>query len=266
MPDYYSILGVARTATADEIKRAYRRLASQHHPDKGGDTQRFQEIQTAYDVLGDAQKRADYDNPSPFKTRPDGGWQQAGPFDFNNIFEMFGARFPDHMQSRPATSARLQLWISLGDVAVGGTRVIAVGTRGGNSNSEINIPPGIEDGDTVRYAAAGPGGVDLVVTFRIRPDPEWTRNGDSVSRDIEVDFWTCILGGEITVPTITGSAVVIVIPASTRSGTVMRVRGHGLPRKNMPTHRGDLLIRIQAQLPKNIPQSLIDQIRAIQGQ
>jgi curved DNA-binding protein len=87
MTDYYSTLGVPRTASADEIKRAFRKLASQHHPDKGGDTKKFQEIQAAYDTLGDDRKRAAYNSPQP--QMPAGGFHQN--FNFNEIFNMFGA-------------------------------------------------------------------------------------------------------------------------------------------------------------------------------
>ena len=88
MTDHYAALGVPRTATADQIKQAFRKLASTHHPDKGGDTKKFQEIQSAYAVLGDAQKRADYDNPRPqFGGHP--GQGPGGQFDFNEIFNMF---------------------------------------------------------------------------------------------------------------------------------------------------------------------------------
>lgn len=263
MPDYYSILGVARTATADEIKRAYRRLASQHHPDKGGDTKRFQEIQTAYDVLGDAQKRADYDSPSPFKTRADGGWQQAQqPFDFNSIFEMFGARYPEGFQQR---SMRISLWISLRDVAQGGPRPVSIATAQGQNNIEINIPPGIEDGDTVRYARLGPGGTDLLVQFRVTPDSKWTRQGEHVVCERAVNFWDLILGTDIEVTTIMDNTVVVSVPAMTAPSTMLRLRGHGLPKKNVPQQRGDLLIRIQAELPLNIPKELKEHIAQIRG-
>ena len=93
MTDHYAKLGVARNATQDEIKRAFRRLASQHHPDKGGDTKKFQEIQAAYDVLGDTAKRSQYDSPQPQFSGLGGGPNFNANFDFNTIFDMFGARF-----------------------------------------------------------------------------------------------------------------------------------------------------------------------------
>lgn len=267
MTDYYATLGVTRTATADEIKRAYRRLASQHHPDKGGDTKKFQEVEEAYRTLSDPQKRQQYDNPRP--EMPSGFQFHTGgaqPFNFDEIFGMFGARFQDPAQQQHrAATARLQLWISLLDVATGGQRVISVGTRQGSANVEINIPPGIDNGDTVRYAGAGPGGVDLIITFKILEDAQWKRQDSTIITETTVDFWTLIVGGEVTINTIDGGSVVMMIPAMTQPGVMMRVRGHGLPRKNQ-TQRGDMLVRVQACLPKNIPQSLRDQLREIRDQ
>jgi len=268
MTDFYTILGVPRTANVDEIKRAYRRLASQHHPDKGGDVKKFQEIEEAYRILSDPATRQQYDSPRP--SNPFGGQRGAGPaqnpFDFDAIFSMFGARpsdSPFHQQH--ARAARLNLWISLHDVAVGGNRIISVGTQHGQSNSEIAIPVGIEDGDTVRYAGAGPMGIDLVITFKVRPDERWQRDNDVIVTNIDVDFWNLILGADVDVTNIYGEQLAIVVPPRTQPSTMLRVRGHGLPRKNQPGSRTDMLVRVQARLPTNIPDNILEQIRLVRG-
>ena len=172
MKDYYSILGVGRTAASDEIKRAYRKLASQHHPDKGGDTARFQEIEEAYRVLSDPQQRAQFDNPrSNF-----GGFRfHEQPFDFNTIFNMFGTQFQHPQRQQRPAQARMSLWIQLSDVASGGKRTVSVGSSAGSQIVELDIPVGIDDGATVAYPGLAPGGIDLVVTFRIHPNPRWQR-------------------------------------------------------------------------------------------
>jgi molecular chaperone DnaJ len=142
MSDHYATLGVAKTATPDEIKRAFRKLASQHHPDKGGDTAKFQSIQAAYDTLGDAVKRAEYDNPRPQYSGMPGGAQ----FNMNDIFSsMFGGQSPFGPQRRQQSHTRMTLWIRLSDVAQGGTRPVAVGTPQGQSTIEVEIPLGIND-------------------------------------------------------------------------------------------------------------------------
>jgi molecular chaperone DnaJ len=257
--NYYDLLGVSRTATADEIKRAYRRLASQHHPDKGGDTARFQEIEAAYRTLGDEQKRAEYDNPNPFNGRaPDGGWQQAGaPFNFDDIFQMFGARF-----NQPRGHARMSLWITLQDVANPGKRLVSVGTAAGTQAIEIEIPTGIADGDNVQYSGLAPGGQDLVVTFRIRPNPNWQQqesNPNNLVTNLSVSVWQLIAGGEAPVTDIRGNQLMLTIPSMTQPGALLRVRGRGLPDRS--GHVGDMLVRVVSKLPEKISPELMAAIQ-----
>ena len=252
MTDYYATLGVARTASADEIKRAFRKLASQHHPDKGGDTRKFQEIQAAYDTLGDEQKRAAYNNPQTH--HPFGAGHQN--FNFNEIFNMFGAKF---QQPQQRGHSRMTLWIKIQDVASPGSRVISMGTHTGTHNIEINIPNGIEDGDNVQYAGIGPGGQDLVVNFRIHPDPTWQRNANNVITDNHVSFWKLIAGGDAPMLDIRGNRIEISIPPNTQPGTMLRARGRGLPDRN--GNLGDMLVRVQARLPSNIPPELMAAIQ-----
>ena len=250
MTTHYQTLGVERTASAEEIKLAYRKLASQHHPDRGGDTAKFQTIQAAYDVLGDAGKRQQYDNPAP---------QFAGgaPFDFDNIFNMFGARFQHPGQAQQ--QVRMSLWISLADVAQGGRRAVSLG----NMTVEIEIPLGINDGDNVQYANLGPGGTNLVVNFRIHPHPRGQRQGLNLTQDETVLVWDLILGGELPVRDIQGTTLNMTIPAGTQPGTQLRLRGRGL--RNRQGDAGDLFVRLQARLPDTIPQALLDQITQTRG-
>ena len=257
MKDLYAVLGVARNATDAEIKQAFRRLASQHHPDKGGDKERFQEIQEAYAVLSDPQRRAEHDLPPQARMN-----MGPGGFDFNNIFDMFGVRFGDAMPRQ--NSARIQLWITLADVATGGPRTISVSSPAGQHNLEITIPAGIEDGASVRYPRVAPGGLDLVVTFRVRPESGWQREDQHVIRDILVDVWDLILGQDIEIATLTGRSIMVKIPAMTQPGTMLRVRGHGLPRRNQ-AQPGDLLVRVTAALPRDISQELLEHIRNERG-
>jgi curved DNA-binding protein len=255
--DYYSILGVPRTATNEDIKQAYRRLASQHHPDKGGDKERFQEIQEAYSVLSDAAQRQHYDNPGIRINR--GG---SPGFDYNTIFDMFGAKFSD--LHRPKSSARIQLFVGLKDVAQGGRRPISVASPHGQSNIEIDIPQGIDDGDSVRYQGLAPGGLDLVVTFRIRPDPHWSRQGADVTHDINVDIWDLILGCEIAVTTLKDTEIMLTIPRQTQPGTSLRIRGHGLRNKHSQ-QSGDMYVRVHATIPDKISDQLLENIQKERG-
>ena len=256
--DHYSTLGVQRTATQDEIKQAYRRLAAKHHPDRGGDTAQFQKIQQAYDTLGNEQQRAAYDQPqSPFQ-----GFQGGGHFNFDEIFNMFGARF--HASGgRQHSQVRMSLWITLRDVAVGGSRPVAVSTHQGSGTIEIQIPTGIEDGDSVQYPNLAPGGGDLIVTFRIQPDERWQRNGNTVLREEPISIWTLIQGGSVTITTLADERITVAIPNNTQPGTMLRVRGKGLP--NRQGQPGDLIIKAQAQIPKTISPTLLAAIRQETG-
>jgi curved DNA-binding protein len=255
--DYYQILGVPKTAAADEIKRAYRRLASQHHPDKGGDKTKFQEIQEAYAILGDPDKRQIYDNPRPqthFHTGP-------GSFDFNDLFQMFGANF----QRQQGSLARLTLWIDLLDVVRGGPRVVALQVGNTISNVEIDIPPGIEDGDVIRYPGLAPGKQDLLITYRIKPNARYERQGKDIIVSHSVPLWDLILGAEIEIQDLSGGIVLLKVPPRTQPGSLLRLRGKGIPSKSFAGHSvktaGDLLVRMVARIPDHISAVLLEQIQ-----
>jgi DnaJ-class molecular chaperone len=258
MTDYYAALGVPKTATADDIKRAFRKLASQHHPDKGGDTQKFQAIQQAYATLGDEQKRAEYDNPRPQFS----GFQgHPGGININDIFgQMFGQGFGQQQHQHPRRShVRMTLWISLLDVATGGKRTVSLGTQAGVSAVEIEIPLGINDGDNVQYEGIGPGGSDLVVQFKITPDRKWQRDGLNLLQEVRIDIWDLILGGDLTIDTLTGKTLSTRVPARTQPGTVLRLKSQGL--RDRAGQTGDIMIRVQAQIPENIAPEIIDAIQ-----
>ena len=262
MTDHYATLGVAKTATAAEIKQAFRKLASQHHPDKGGDTAKFQAIQAAYAVLGDEQKRAEYDNPRP----QFGGFGGMGGHDvnLNDIFsQMFGGM--NMRGQRQPQTPRISLWITLEDVARGGPKIVALQVGSRVSNVEVSIPAGINDGDTVRYAKLSPDGNDLVITFRIKPDSVWRRDGKNITTERIVSVWTLITGGEIVVTDLTGANLALTIPARTQPGSLLRARGRGLPGNSLPGqysgNNGDLFVKLEAQLPATISDNLINAIQ-----
>lgn len=264
MTDYYATLGVPKTATADEIKRAFRKLASQHHPDKGGDTQKFQALQEAYATLSDDQRRAEYDNPRP---QFSGFTGQPGGVNINDIFgQMFGQHFQHthfgqgFAQQHPRRGhVRMTLWITLLDVATGGKRTVSLGTQAGVSAVEIDIPLGINDGDNVQYEGIGPGGSDLVVQFRISPDRSWQRDGLNLTMEARVSVWDLILGGELTINTLTGRTLTVTIPERCQPGTNLRLRAQGLP--DRAGNVGDLLVRVQAIIPKTIAPEILDAIQ-----
>ena len=259
MKDYYKTLGLPRTATADDIKRAYRRLAMQHHPDRGGDQTLFQEINEAYGVLSDPAQRAQYDHP-----RPQVHVNTAG-FNMDEIFNMFGV----NMRGARPTNPRISLWITLEDVARGGPKIVALQVAGRVNNVEIEIPPGINDGDTVRYPGISPDGQDLVVTYRVRPDPQWQRERSNVTLDLQISAWDLILGCEIPVRDILGVTLMLNVPAGTQSDSVLRLRGRGLPESvalgRPVTGRGDMLVKLHARMPAEVSPELLAAIRRERG-
>ena len=255
---HYATLGLTKGASADDIKKAYRRLASQNHPDKGGDTTKFQEIQNAYAILSDPQKRAEYDNP-----RPQFQHMHGPQFDMDAIFNIFGAKFHQqgqHQGQQRRMQSHATLWVTLQDVAVGGRRTVGIGMAGVSTAADIEIPLGVEDGESILYAGIAPGGNDLIITYKIHPMPNWTRNGADLITEQTVSIWDCILGKDILVKDITGNQLNLTVPPKTQPGTTLRLRGRGLRHRKVNGIQGDLLIKIQARIPDIIDMELISMI------
>jgi curved DNA-binding protein len=263
--DYYKILGVPRTASQEEIKKAYRRLARKFHPDvsKQSDAEeRFKEVNEANEVLADPQKRADYDQlgsnwRSGQQFRPPPGWQphrqkagEAG-VEFSDFFEnLFGARrrAAGHSgwgKGKPADIG-VQAEISL-EQAISGTEVMV--NIGGNAQ-RVRIPPGAQDGTRLRVRGRGAesafGGEsgDIVLEIRVRQDERYRLEGRDLHRDIPIAPWEAAMGATIEVPTPSGM-VKLKIPAGSRSGRTMRLKGRGLPGKTP----GDLMLRLMIETP-----------------
>lgn len=264
MSDYYSTLGVDRGASAEEIKKAYRKMAGKHHPDRGGDKAKFQEVEEAYRTLSDDQKRAAYDNPSPFGNQnpfaqeSPGGFQfhfGPGGFQFNDIFGMFNqGNFANQQRQM-----RMSLWIRLYDVVVGGKRPVSIATASGSTVVEIDIPTGINDGDNVRYPGIAPGNADLIVQFRIHPDPTWSRQDLNLITDRTIDIWDLILGNDITITDLLGNQLVATIPPKTQPKSILRIRNQGI--RDRQGRTGDIMIRIDVKIPDNISPELIAAIK-----
>jgi curved DNA-binding protein len=272
--DYYKVLGVPRNASADEIRKVYRKLAMQYHPDRNpGDRQaeeRFKEINEAYQVLSDEQKRARYDQLGSAYSN----WQQRGgsPNDFNwgqwsgssgtrvdmsDLNDLFGdGTFSDFFRSifggagaaqtaRSAMGNEQPLRITLKEAFEGATRQITTEKR----KVQMRIPAGVKDGSRVRVAGAGPQGGDLYLIVDIEADDRFEREGDDLHTTASVDVFTAILGGEAEVETMTGK-VRLSIPAGTQPGQLFRIAGRGMPPLKNSHPKGDLYVRLKVQIPK----------------
>jgi len=258
--DYYDILGVNRSANADEIKQAYRRLAKQHHPDKGGDTKKFQEIQSAYDVLGDESKRSEYDRPkNSFHQNPGGFPFHAGPSGFEAFFGQnspFGDIFGFH---RPPSNQTVQMQtsISLEDAFYGKELLASVTLPSGREQTvNISVPKGIHEGTTLKLTGMGddshpglPRG-DMLLSIHIQDHAIFKRQGDDLICECPVNCVDAMIGGTVTVTSIDGKRIDVNVPPETQHDTVLVVSGYGMPNFNHPVHRGRLLLKIKVKIPK----------------
>jgi len=260
MTDYYSTLGVQRNANQEEIKKAYRRLAAQHHPDRGGSKERFQEIQSAYDTLSDPERRAHYDNPQPQFHFHQGGV----PPGFEDIFSAFGGGpFGDFFGRRNVRqrnrNLNLQTSIDLKDAFYGKDLVANIGLPSGREQTlQIKIPPGIQDGTTLRLAGMGDDSIpniprgDIHLTISIQPDVVFQRNGDDLIKKVMITCIDAMLGKTIQVTTIDGKNLDVNIAPGTQAGAILAVQGYGMPNINNNLMRGRLLLEIQVQILSNL--------------
>jgi curved DNA-binding protein len=261
MTDYYQILGVNRDVSPEDLKKAYRSLASKHHPDKGGDTARFQEIQAAYDVLSDPGRRAEYDNPQPQGFQ----FQQGGvPPGFEDIFShMFGGNpfFGQGFgQQRPRNrTLNLQTTLTLEEAFYGKDLIASVTLPSGTEQTiEVRIPAGIQDGITLRLAGMGDDSVpgtprgDIHLTVSISGNSKFRREGDDLHYDLQLNCIDAILGTSVEVTTIDGKTLSINIPPGTQHGSIMSVPGYGMPMMNDNRFKGRMMINLKIVIPKFI--------------
>ena len=266
--DHYTTLGVERTATQDEIKKAFRKLAMQHHPDHGGDTKKFAEITAAYETLSNTQKRQEYDNPSRefnFSSNNMGG----NFTDFNDIFGQF---FNQTRVMRKNTDIRLAIQVTLEDVATGKDIVGSYVMPSGRSETvNIKIPPGVENGETIRFKNLGDDSMadakrgDLLISVKVLPHKTFVRDGNNIILKKSIDIFDLILGTTVVIEDLTGSAVSVNIAKGTNPGTTLSVAGHGLP-DFRTGNVGSLYIQIKGVIPNIEDESLINKIKEIRNE
>jgi curved DNA-binding protein len=285
--DYYKVLGVDRKASADDIKRKYRKLALELHPDKNpGDEQaenRFKEINEAYEVLGDPEKRAKFDQlGSSYRAWEQTGGQPGG-YDwsqwasgfpgggvrvevgdlgdmmggFSDFFNaIFGGVNPASPGMRGARSSRGRdiehpITISLQEAYTGTSRTIQLNGK----RLEVKIPPGARDGTKVRISGKGEGGGrqsgDLYLLIRVEKDARFDQKGDELHTSVSVDLITAVLGGEVRVPTPTGD-VLLAIPAGSQPGQTFRLKGRGMPNLKSKSRHGDLFAELEVKIPDSL--------------
>lgn len=300
--DYYATLGVAKTASGKEIKQAFRRLARKHHPDvnpgNSAAESKFKELNEAYEVLGDAEKRRKYDELGanwkayeqaqrggadpraggggwPFggatggagAGAPGGGYRSVSPEEFQEMFgeganpfsdfftTFFGGGQPGEGRGRArgrrqAAPREHELAISLEEAFMGTTRKVTLSGPDGDRSLEVRFPAGIRDGQKVR--AASDGG-DVFFRVRLAPHPRFEPRGDhDLAARVPVPLPVAVVGGEIDVLPLVGTRIRTRVPAGTRHGAVLRLRGHGRPHLGQAGVRGDLLVTLELQVPTDL--------------
>jgi len=263
--DYYSILGVGKNASDKELKSAYRKLAMQNHPDRGGDEKKFKEINEAYDTLKDPQKRQAYDNPQVNMNSSD--FTNA----YGNFDDIFNSMFRN-ARGRPQPKNRdihVSASIELRDVLYGRLLIFEYRLQSGkNERVEIEVPRGVGDNQMIRYRGLGDDGNprvsrgDLIVKFITTPLKKWRRDGQNLHTTIDISAFDAILGIETEIETLDSRRLNIKIPAGTNPDTVLSIAGYGLPYLN-DSRRGNIFVKVRVIVPKIKDDALLDKIRNI---
>ena len=299
--DFYSILGVGKTASADEIKKAFRKLAVKLHPDKNPGNkeaeEKFKEANEAYEVLSDPEKRKKYDRfgenwnrmdeakgGSPYQQSSPGGqtfsyegdpsefFGQGG--DYSDIFESFfqksgassrgsGRKSKTRFQGQ---DLHAEMSISLEEAFHGGAKIF----EWNNEKIRIQLKPGIYNGLTIKLAGKGSAGLnggkagDLYITINVLPHSLYEREGDNIRQIIPIDLFTAVLGGEKEVTSLAG-VLKIKIPPGTQNGKILRIKGKGMPVYARPGHSGDLLLEIRVQIPEKLSEEQKELFRQLQS-
>jgi DnaJ-class molecular chaperone len=275
---YYEILGVGDQATADEIKRAYRKLASQHHPDKGGDKARFQEIQQAYDTLSDNGRRQQYDMQRNGMGGPGGmqfHWHSSDMNhpDLSEIFRSFGFGGDPfghvRQQQRRNKDLRIEIPLPLVSTLEEQTKTVSVQTTNGHRETvEVKIPRGVTTGTQIKYTGLGdnlfntlPRG-DLYVQFTVHGADGYVANGIDLYHKISVNCLNAIVGCETIVDGLDGKKFAVTIPAGTQYGSRFRIPHQGLYVLNS-SHKGDLYIEVEVRVPQDLTSDQLETIKTL---
>ena len=275
--DYYEILGISKSVSEDEIKKAYRKMAVKYHPDKNPDDkqaeEKFKKITEAYDVLSDPEKRKVYDQ---FGKDGLSGRGYSGPnfnnfgnfsdlFEhftvnfgfggFDNIFEnFFGQGRSRRRDNEPRKGTDVVYKVAIGLEDLVGQKSVAVNYNGKTFN--VKIPKGLQDGMKVKIKGEGQEGIkggekgDLYIQFNIKEHPEFKKRGSDLFITKTIDFAVAALGGEIFVKTLNGKDIKLKIPEGTQSGDQFRLKGYGVPSGDVS--QSDLFVRLEIKTPTNL--------------
>ncbi len=292
----YETLGLKRDASEKEVRSAYRRLARKFHPDVApndpGAEAKFKEMNAAFDVLGDPEKRKKYDKygdrwenadqiEEAHKRQSAGSWARngsggfaapagaEGDTDFGGIFDsLFRGGRGGPPQPRRGQDLEAPVELTLEEAAAGTTRVLQLAAESGDRRLEVKVPHGVRTGSRVRVAGEGGAGMaggragDIFLVVNVLPHARFERKGDDLIVEVDVPYTEAILGGEAEVPTLTGR-VMLRLPELTQNGRQFRLGGKGMPILGQPAKHGDLIARIRVQLPDHLSDEERQHIEAL---
>ena len=274
--DFYKVLGVSKTASADEIKKTYRKLARDLHPDQNkGDAkkeEKFKEVSEAYDILSDAKKRAEYDEARSLFER--GGMPRGGQGQYQGDFgDIFGGGNPQDIFAnlfgggrrgpRKGQDLQTESTITFRESVYGTTLDLRLNVEGRSQQITARVPAGVQDGAKIRVKGkgapgeAGPG--DLFIYLHVKPHAVFGRTGENLTMTLPITFAEAALGADVRVPTLEGPEVTVRIAAGTPSGRTLRVKGKGVTKGH---HTGDLLVTVDVQVPRRAEGKVEEAIKA----
>ena len=271
--DYYNILGVARNASPEEIKKAYRKLAMAHHPDRGGDHSTFANITSAYDTLSSSDQRDAYDHPQ--QANPFGGQQQGqNPFAGTPFEHHFQHGFGQQQQRQTPRNRdiNVQADINLVEVLTGKNLIIQYQLANGQLETvTVDVPAGAKHGDTIQYEGLGDNGHpryprgNLLVRIKVNKTKNWDRDQDNLITIKDVNVFDLLTGCVILVTTLENKQLELKIPQGTKPGIKFSIPGYGLP--NMQTgKRGIMFITINVKMPRITDNNVLEKIQQIKNE
>lgn len=271
--DYYNTLGVSKSASKQDVKKAYRKLAGKHHPDKGGDAEQFKKITEAYEVLSDDNKRQMYDQYGTADPQQMGGNPFSNGDPFGNAGFGFEDIFGNMFQQRRAKNRDITIGarITLEESLVGKSLIATYKLNSGRDEKiNIDIPRGARHGDTIKFSSFGddydkrfPRG-DLLVKVQIEKHPVWTRDGDDLFCQKTINVFDFLLGSVIIVNTIDNKKLQIKVPKGTQVGTNFGINGYGMP--NVRTgRRGNAYVRFNTSVPNIEDKQILEELEKIKN-
>ena len=276
MKNYYDILGVNEQSTSAEITKAFKDLAKQHHPDRGGTQEKFQEINEAHDTLKSSQKRHDYDSMRKFGGGTGGaqhpffnedifgdifsGFGQGGDMDFNGRFNFTGRNGDERIfrnVKQGNRSVNVRMAISIKEAMTSDEKTISYKLPSGREEfATVKIPAGVQHGVTFKYAGMGDDSIknvprgDLMVQMSVLDSDGYTRKGNDLYTDKTINCFQAVRGHDIKLKTLEDSVITVKVPSGTQPGTLLMVRSKGMPIHKTIGIRGNLYVKIHVLIPQ----------------